>query len=178
MFFKNYKLKGFSKEDFSFLKLNSNEVEFPIGNKHPGSFGFKRKNHIHEGIDLYCKENDEVLSLTNGIIVDINYFTGDKVNSPWWNETSYIAIEYDDLVIVYGELKVNDKINIGDKIYKNDVIGNIIPVLKNKKNNRPINMLHLELYDKKLYTEPKEWIDKKPLGLLNPIKLLKTIMLK
>ena len=34
-------------------------------------------------------------------------------------------------------------------------------------------MLHLELYNKKYYEEPKEWITKKPKGLLNPILLLK-----
>lgn len=171
MFFKNYKLKGFTTEDYSFKKLNPLEVEIPIGENHPGSFGYKRKYHTHEGIDLYCQENDEVLSITDGKIIDINFFTGEKVGSPWWNNTYYVAIEYKDFIIVYGEIKVNDNLKIGDSIKKGDTLGYVIPVLKSSKNDRPMNMLHLELYDKNYYTEPKEWIEKKPDGLLSPLLL-------
>jgi hypothetical protein len=38
----------------------------------PGSFAFVRKNHVHEGIDLYCKENTIVLGgkiLWHGVVV-------------------------------------------------------------------------------------------------------------
>ena len=76
MFFKNYKLKGYSSKDFSFLELKDNELEIPFGREHPGAFGIQRKYHKHEGIDLYCKENDIVISLTNGIVKDIGKFTG------------------------------------------------------------------------------------------------------
>ena len=174
MFIKNYNLVGFTNKDFSFENLKDYELEIPHG-KHPGAFGFKRKNHTHEGIDIYCKENDIVLSLTNGKVLDINYFTGEVVNSPWWNNTQYIAIEYKNYVIVYGELIVNSNIKINDIVSKEQELGRITPVLKQNKNNRPINMLHLELYDKEHYTEPKEWIDIKPKGLLNPIILLKEL---
>lgn len=174
MFIKNYNLVGLTDKDFSFENLKENELEIPYGN-HPGAFGFKRKNHIHEGIDIYCKENDIVLSLTNGKVIDINYFTGDVVNSPWWNTTQYIAIEYKEYVVVYGELIVDKNINIGDNILENQELGYITPVLKKVKNNRPINMLHLELYNKKYYTEPKEWLDEKPKGLLDPFILIEKI---
>ncbi len=176
MFFKNYKLKGFATEDYSFEKLKDYEVEIPIGKNHPGSFGFKRKHHTHEGIDLYCKENDEVLSLTDGKIIDINNFTGELCGSPWWNNTSYVSIEYKKFIIVYGEIIVNSNLRIGDIINKNDIIGKITPVLKEIKNNRPINMLHLELYEKEYYTEPKEWIEEKPKRLLSPLLLFDDIV--
>lgn len=172
MFIKNYNLVGLTNKDFSFEDLKENELEIPYGNNHPGAFGFQRKNHIHEGIDLYCKENDIVISLTNGKVIDINYFTGDIVNSSWWNTTQYIAVEYNKYIIVYGELIVNKSLSIGDTILENQELGYIVPVLKNSKNNRPINMLHLELYDKRFYKEPKEWIDKKPKGLLDPFLLI------
>ena len=175
MFFKNYKLKGYSSKDFSFLDLKDEEVEIPFGPEHPGAFGIQRKHHKHEGIDLYCKENDVVLSLTNGKVIDIGKFTGASVGSDWWNETEYIAIEYKNYVIVYGELIVNSNIKINDIVSKEQELGRITPILKQNKNNRPINMLHLELYDKEHYTEPKEWIDIKPKGLLNPIILLKEL---
>lgn len=170
MFFKDYKFVGFTNVDYSFLDLEENEVQIPYGN-HPGAFGFKRKHHFHEGIDLYCKENDIVLSLTSGIVVDIGLFTGERVNSPWWNETQYIAVQYKEYVIVYGELIVNKNISVNDVIDENTELGYIVPVLKNAKNNRPTNMLHLELYDKNYYNESKEWITEKPIGLLNPIIL-------
>lgn len=72
MFFKNYKLVGYTSDDYSFNKLNQFEVEIPIGN-HPDSFGYKRKCHTHEGIDLYCQDNDEVISLTDGKIIGLVY---------------------------------------------------------------------------------------------------------
>ena len=72
MFFKNYKLVGYTSDDYSFKKLNPFEVQIPIGN-HPGSFGYKRKCHTHEGIDLYCQDNDEVISLTDGKIIGLVY---------------------------------------------------------------------------------------------------------
>lgn len=172
MFFKNYSLKKFTNTDFSFKDLKENEVEIPYGKNHPGAFGFKRKNHIHEGIDLYCKDGDIVLSLTDGKVIDMNFFTGEKVGSHWWNNTSYIAIEYKKFVIVYGEVNLNKKLNIGDLIKEGDEIGSVTPVLKSSKNDRPVNMLHLELYQKSKYTEPKEWLDEKPDGLLDPFILI------
>ena len=178
MIFKNYKLIGFTNKDFSFKNLKDNEFEIPYGDEHPGAFGFKRKNHSHEGIDLYCKENDIVLSLTNGKIIDIGKFTGVSIGSSWWNETEYIAIEYKDYVIVYGELIVNSNLKVNDIILENQELGKITPVLKKVKNDRPINMLHLELYEKKHYVEPKEWIEEKPLGLLNPLILLTQLNIK
>lgn len=100
------------------------------------------------------------------------------MNSPWWNDTKYIAVEYNDFVIVYGELRVKYNLNVGDIIKQDDVLGNIIPVLKSPKNGRPASMLHSELYNKNLYTEPKEWINEIPKGLLNPLILLEFLNIK
>ena len=43
------------------------------------------------------------------------------MNSPWWNDTKYIAVEYNDFVIVYGELRVKYNLNVGD-IIKQDYV--------------------------------------------------------
>lgn len=173
MFFKK-EFKGYSYEDFSFLKLKSNEFEIPAGGNHPGSFGFKRKNHIHEGIDIYCSENDIVYSISEGTVIKVDLFTGKEIGSPWWNTTSYIAIENKEYVFVYGELE--SFVKEGDIIEIGMPLGKIIPVLKEDK-GRPLNMLHFEVYLKKEFSEPKEWIKNKPKGLLDPILILKEINL-
>lgn len=171
MLIKNYTFKGFSTTNNSFEKLNENEFQIPMG-KQPSSFGFQRKFNIHTGIDIYCQDGDIVLSLTDGIIVDKGIFTGKEVNSDWWNTTEYVAIQYLDKVIVYGELRVYSHLNIGDNVLQYEEIGVIVPVLKIKKNN-PTSMLHLELYEANLYSEPVDWDlnTTKPIGLLSPISL-------
>lgn len=141
----------------------------------PGSFSFVRKNHIHEGIDLYCPEHTEVLAVENGIVSKVVDFTGGKTNSPWWEDTMAIFITGASGVIVYGELiptvKENDIVKIGQPI------GNIKRVLKKDK-GRPMSMLHLELRDKN-YIESYDLFDwqlqqPKPIWLLDPTtKLLK-----
>lgn len=171
MLLKNYTFKGFSTTNNSFEKLNENEFEIPMG-KQPSSFGFQRKFDIHTGVDIYCQDRDIVLSLTDGIIVDKGTFTGKEVNSDWWNTTEYVAIQYLDKVIVYGELRVYSHLNIGDNVLKDEEIGVIVPVLKTKKYN-PTTMLHLELYEANLYSKPVDWglNTTKPIGLLSPLFL-------
>lgn len=174
MFFKNYNFKGFTSEDYSFLSLKDNEFEIPLTNSnHPGSFLFKRKNHIHEGIDLYVKEDTEVLAIENGKIIDIGIFTGEEVNSPWWNTTQYISILVNDkYVYLYGELEVYTNLKINDIIQKSTPLGKIKPVLKEFKNNRPINMLHFEVYDYNKYKGPGEYINQNEFGLLDPLTII------
>lgn len=150
------------------------ETEIPVSKNHPASFLYKRKNHQHEGIDLYCENGQEVVSITNGIITNIIPFTGKIAGFPWWNDTYGVVVEDNDGVWIYGELEPSKELKIGQEIKEGDTIGYIIPVLKNKKNNRPIHMLHLERYTKGV----KESIgileiDKeKPDNLIDPTPLL------
>lgn len=171
MFLDNYKFIDFTNDNDSYKNIDiSKEFEIPIDN-HCGAFGTQRKNHIHEGIDIYCENKTKLYSLTSGKIVDLGQFTGGS-DSPWWNNTEYIAILHKDFIIVYGEISLNKSLKINDFIKAGDFIGNIEQVLKIDK-GRPMSMLHLELYDANFYTGPKEWIKEKPIGLLNPINLLK-----
>ena len=62
--------------------------------EHPGAFLKERKNHFHEGIDLYTKVNSEVVSMNDGVVFKIINFTGEAVGSPWWNSTQAIKINY------------------------------------------------------------------------------------
>jgi Peptidase family M23 len=128
--------------------------EIPIG-AHPGAFGTVRKNHCHEGVDLYCNEGEKIYAMESGRVVNILQFTGEKIGSPWWHDTWAVLIEGESGVFNYGEIIPNDGLTVGKIIKEGDLIGNVTTVLKKNK-GRPMNMLHLELYD---------------IGTINPIHI-------
>ncbi len=140
-----------------------------------GAFGTPRKFDVHTGVDLYCDENEEVFSIEDGEIVAIEWFTGSKVDMPWWNDTQAIAIKSKSGVINYGEVVPNTKLSVGDNVNEGDLIGWVIPVLKKDKGKVPsTSMLHLELY-----TEyDGNWTiwnlnEPQPNNILNPLGLFK-----
>lgn len=161
----------------------------PIGD-HPGAFGVRRRHHYHTGVDLYVhRSNAIVFPFLDGEIVDYGHFTGTFCNSPWWNNTHYIAVRHGDHVIVYGEVALGNAFidqagvvsdgHIGDKVTTKTPLGVIIPVTKNRHveyfyhNNK---MLHVEMYDATKFRAAKvdEWeLDKKqPNALLDPTAYL------
>jgi len=148
---------------------------FPLKNyTHPlptgkdlGAYGVAHKHDVHTGIDLYCNEGDEVFAMKSGKIVAIDWFTGPKVNMPWWNDTQAIAIKSNGSVIVYGEIIPNEKLKVGDIIYEGDLLGRVTPVLKEKKGRVPsLSMLHIETY----YNYLGKW-ETWELGLKSPSNL-------
>jgi murein DD-endopeptidase MepM/ murein hydrolase activator NlpD len=175
MFFplKDLKVKLSTSVD-SWKKLDFNiETELPVSIDHPGSYMYRRKNHIHEGVDLYCNNNQEVVSIYDGVITNIIPFTGEIANTPWWNDTYAVVIEHSDYVLVYGEIIPDINLKIGQKVYAGQIIGNITTVLKVDK-GRPMNMLHLEMY-KKGTTDSVGIIkdyNSIPDNILNPITIL------
>lgn len=140
-----------------------------------GAFGVPRKYDVHTGVDLYCKEGDEVSAMESGVVISIEWFTGPKVNMPWWNNTQAVGVLGASGVINYGEVIVNPTLKVGDSINENDTIGWVVPVLKKDKGKVPsTSMLHLELYseydgDWALWELGKP----QPKNLLNPTELLK-----
>lgn len=117
----------------------------PVGN-HPGAFGAIRKNHIHEGVDLYANNGDRVYAMVTGkVVAVIEDFTGPGCGMPWWNQTSALAIEDENGVWIYGEITVAYGTKLGDVITKGTDIGSVKQVLKEDK-GRPMAMLHLERY--------------------------------
>lgn len=123
------------------------QYPFPKSNE-PSSFGFKRKYDIHTGIDLYCKKYEPVYAMENGHVVNIEKFTGEWADSPWWNNTEALLVEGHSGVICYGEIIVTDKIKSRGFVISGDVIGHVETVLKKDKGKNPMNMLHIELYKK------------------------------
>lgn len=149
-----------------------NETEIPIVN-HPGSFGFKRANHIHEGVDLYAENGDAVYSIKNGTIIGIFPFTGEIANSNWWNDTWCVLVDHGDFILNYGEIIPSENLKVGLVIHEGDVVGYIEQVLKVNK-GRPMSMLHLEMYKKGTVKPISEWSlnSNKPADLLDPTGLL------
>lgn len=163
-----------SKTDF--LNDYTNYTEIPLS-PHPGSFGIKRKNHIHEGVDLYCNLNDEVIAIEDGVIVNVFPFTGESCNSPWWNNTWAVMIEGETGVFNYGEILPIEGLKVGQTIVEGQTIGHVLQVLTKNK-GRPMNMLHLELYAHFTKNAISEWSSHspKPKQLLDPTDVLINIM--
>lgn len=161
-----------SSDSQSFEKRNfEKETEILIG-EHVGAFGTERKNHVHEGIDLYCELGDEVFAMESGTVTLIEDFTGPKANSPWWEDTRAVHIEGESGVIIYGEIIEKEDLKLGDFVKEGEFIGKIKTVLKKDK-GRPMNMLHLELHEHGTRAS-YEWKndEEKPKSLKDPTSLL------
>lgn len=169
---KNWRFVKTEQWNENWNDLWSHQVsEIPLGNSHPGAFGFIRVNHIHEGIDVYLPEGTEVLSPLSGYCLGIIKFTGESVGSPWWNETEAIIIDGGDELWLFGELVISDKVRVGDWINEGDLIGCVTCVLKKDK-GRPKSMVHIQCHEKN--TGETQWREawnineKKPWHLKNP----------
>ena len=164
--------KRTTEDSNSFLRINLNiEVEIPI-KYHFGAFGAMRRFDRHRGVDLYAPSGTKVKAVQKGIVKDIRPWTGTKANCDWWSDTDAISIEGEDGLVVYGEIKVNENLKVGDEIFSGDFIGEIVPVLKKDK-GRPTSMLHLELRKPGFYRNiDKSWSQDLPEGLLDPTPFL------
>lgn len=151
--------------EHGFLNSYEHATEIPLL-PHPGAFSKVRKNHIHEGIDLYCQEGDPVIAMESGVIVNIKAFTGDIAGSPWWNNTWAVLIKSPCGVLNYGEIQPSPHWQIGDTIQEGEIIGHVVTVLKKDK-GRPRSMLHLEYYEEGTIDSIPEW----PLNTLKPLQL-------
>lgn len=151
-------------EDFK--TFEEGHTGIPIGPEHPGSFGFKRANHTHEGIDLYCPEGTTVRAVEAGTVVAVINFTGPSATppSPWWNNTQAILVEGETGVVVYGEIMT--QLEVGDVLAAGSLIGHVVQVLTKDK-GRPMSMLHLELHEHGT-RDAYEWLDERPPSLLDP----------
>lgn len=162
------------------------ELIAPVpSNSDPGYFGAVRKYDIHTGIDLYCNDGAKVTALYDGIVVNIEKFTGEHANSPWWNNTWSLIIEDRAGVIVYGEIIPNPNLYVGCEVNHGDVIGIVKQVLRVDKKVTPTSMLHIELYTPD--SKNSLWWNLnsiKPLNLLNPeiifnpLKYMKYVKIK
>jgi hypothetical protein len=140
----------------------------PVGDEHPGAFGYVRRNHVHEGVDLYCEDGTVVRAVEDGTIVAIIPFTGGHATppSPWWRDTWAVLVEGSSGVVVYGEITPYGQ--IGDTVLAGWTVGHVAQVLTKDK-GRPMSMLHLELHDHGT-RDAYEWTEEsgRPASLLDP----------
>lgn len=155
-----------------------NITEIPVAD-HPGSFGFKRTHHWHEGVDLYAPVGAVVQACQDGIFLGFEQFTGEAAGSPWWHDTWAAVVDHMSFTAVYGEIApMAYNIPIGYELKAGDILGAVMTVLKKDK-GRPMSMLHFEMYDREI-TQCAEWKPEaeKPVGLLNPTEYLMSIAMK
>lgn len=152
----------------------------PMGDRHPGAFGYERANHIHEGVDLYCPEGTPVAAVEDGVVVAVIPFTGLSAEppSPWWHDTQAVLVEGESGVVVYGEVGVGTGIREGVRVAAGETIGHVRQVLvKPKSPPRPMSMLHLELH-RHGTRDAYEWTREtgRPESLLDPTQHLSEII--
>lgn len=146
----------------------------PVGDAHPGAFGFVRANHVHEGVDLYCPEGTPVHAVEDGIVVAIIPFTGPSAEppSPWWHDTIAVLVEGGSGVVVYGEIGIGTGVEVGTRLKAGEPFAHVVRVLRQDK-GRPTTMLHLELHVPGT-RDAFEWTQDggRPASLLDPTERL------
>ena len=172
------KYRGTTIDSFSFLDYNWKE-EFEINlYPHVGSFGVRRRHDVHSGIDLYAEIGQAVYAVEDGEVIDISWFTGEPIGSPWWEDTHAVYVRGKSGIVCYGEVEPNSKLEIGDKVKGGESwIGNVKRVLR-KDNHRPLSMLHMEIHNDE-YKDDIWGIEmSKPVGLIDPTPYLLNIFKK
>lgn len=159
-----------TSESESFRTMPEGWTGLPVGPHHPGAFGVQRKNHVHEGVDLYCEVGTPVSAVEPGTVVAIEPFTGPKAGSPWWLDTMSVMVDGESGCVLYGEIEPLPGLRVGQKVDRGQRLGEVIRVLSKDK-GRPMTMLHLELHVPGT-KEALEWVDVRPATLLDPTPLL------
>jgi murein DD-endopeptidase MepM/ murein hydrolase activator NlpD len=145
---------------------------------HPGAFAARRRHDTHTGVDLYCREGEPVLAVEDGVVVNIEPFTGPSAGSPWWNDTQAVLVEGASGVVGYGEIVPSPGLAVGRRVLRGEPVGRVAVVLKEGKERQDVPghsraMLHVELYRHGTRRAVVWGLDEgRPEGLLDPTPLL------
>lgn len=159
----------------------------PLLPDEPGLFGFERAEDVHTGVDLYCELGTEVVSVEDGVVVAVEWFTGQHVATPdgvpatWWNDTRVVLVEGDSGIVAYGE--VSPRVQVGDRVVAGQTVAVVDTAVLRSFKGRPMVMLHVELYSHLVVDEASPawapshtaWWEKgspRPAHLLDPTPLL------
>ena len=151
------------------MKLQDQLDQYP-----QSAFGAVRKHDVHTGVDIYCKDGAAVHPIMDGIVVAFGYFTGEKVGSPWWNNTQYIVIKSGAWYILYGEICLNGNTKLGQFVkstgFLKSTLGRVKRVLigpPEKAFANPTSMLHIEAYDEPVFAPIWKLDQPKPMSLVD-----------
>lgn len=158
-----------TRDPDSFATLPAGCTGLPMS-PHPGSFGFVRRHHTHEGVDLYAPEGTPVSCVEAGVVVRVEDFTGPAAQTPWWLDTQAVFVEGESGVVVYGEIRPLEGIEEGVRVLQGQALGVVVPVLRRDK-GRPGTMLHIELHRPGTREAPA-WDLTRPSSLLDPTEHL------
>ena len=153
----------------------------PVG-EHLGAFGaFRGHDKRHCGVDLYVPSNtvNYVGAVEAGVVVSIDWFTGDYAGSPWWNNTMAVRVLGESGIVCYGEIFPYG-LKVGDKVGRGSCVGLVKQVLKDDKLRSDIKghslaMLHLQLYTHDMIHKEESWMHENkepPVGVLDPTQFL------
>lgn len=118
----------------------------------------------HVGVDLYCREGDEVVACADGRIVAFHFF----YKRPVTDEATYaLLIQHDGVVVNYGEVKAASPMifnwKIGDKVTAGQPIARVSGTA----------MIHFETYRTGTRRTSPWYAGKpRPPSLLNPTRVL------
>lgn len=151
----------------------------------PGSFWEDRQDRRHCGVDLYADPGSKVVSIEEGLVLEVGIFTSPQI-IPYWNETSYVLVENEiGLLAKFSEL-VEVEVRVGDRLSSGQMVGQVGSVLnpenidddapayiKRLKDAGDSSMLHFELYRSRPRVSERylggNWFGhRKPEGLLDP----------
>jgi phosphopantothenoylcysteine decarboxylase len=147
-----------SIDDIAKIVRNRLRWQFPLlqcsgvpVNYHPGAFGFHRRKNHHTGVDLYTNDGALVRAVEDGIVVNVDDFTGPKVGDSWWNDTQAVQVEGSSGVVTYGEITPFPDVCVGKRVRRGDPFARVKRVLLEGKERPDIpghspSMLHIELY--------------------------------
>jgi hypothetical protein len=152
---------------------------------HAGSFWEDRGDRFHCGVDIYAPYKSKVVSIDNGIVIEIGIFTSSK-DVEYWNETKFIIIKnQDNYFYKYAELddiflKKGDPVKAGQEIAsvglvldKKKINKNSPEYIKKLRLNNYSSMLHLEVLsvlrrNSKNYLGGNWFGKKKPKNFVDP----------
>jgi murein DD-endopeptidase MepM/ murein hydrolase activator NlpD len=138
----------------SFSEMPAGSTGLPVA-PHPGAYSAVRRFDVHEGVDLYAPHGMVVSAVEDGVVVDIEIFTGPAVETPWWRETYAMTVEGASGRVVYGEIR--PEVEVGGQVKAGDRLGTVVQVLRKDK-GRPMAMLHLELYVNGRLVDPTDFL--------------------
>lgn len=151
----------------SFRRFGAFETGLPLP-PHPGAFGVVRKHHTHEGVDLYVPQSTPVMAVEDGVVAQVDVFTGPTLGQPWWHQTKAVWVDGSSGTVVYGEIAPH--VRPGQEVKRGEIVGVVMRVLKKDK-GRPMSMLHLELHEIGSRQAP-EWTADRPPVLKDPTPFL------
>ena len=156
-----------TEDSESFRTFGAFETGLPLP-PHPGAFGVKRKYHTHEGVDLYVPQATPVMAVEDGVVAQVDVFTGPTLGQPWWKQTKAVWIDGPSGTVVYGE--ITPHVKPGQYVGRGEIVGVVAQVLTKDK-GRPMSMLHLELHTLGSRLAP-EWTADRPVVLYDPTPYL------